>query len=247
VDGICAYEVDLPSGRFVSLALSLCSLSNGYPFTGISMKNTTLVVSTLVGFSTLGMASVASGAVVVLNSQFAWNAYTAIKGATVATETFESFTGYHSSETGTAGGTTWTASASFGEITFQALGTHQVISTAQGGRTLNFTFAPGVQGIGGEMFGTNAAFQVVPAEITVRLADGTSYVNDQTSASDFVGFYSNGAAIASISVSTSTEATYVTVDNLYFATVPAPGALALLSLAGVVGGRSRRRANSATV
>jgi hypothetical protein len=173
--------------------------------------------------------------------------YVGIQGATVATETFESFTGYHSSESGTAGGTTWTASASVGEITFQTLGTQKVISTALGGRTLNFTFAPGVQGIGGEMFGTNAAFQVVPAEITVTLADGTSYVNDQTSASDFVGFYSNGAAIASISVSTSTEATYVTVDNLYFATVPAPGALALLSLAGVVGGRSRRRANSATV
>ena len=211
------------------------------------MKNTTLVVSTLVGFATLGMASVASGAVTVLNSQFAWNAYTAIQGATVATETFDSFTGYHPSETGTAGGTTWTASASFGEITFQPLGTHQVISTALGGRTLNFTFAPGVQGIGGEMFGTNASFEVVLAAITVTLADGTSYVNDQTSASDFVGFYSNGAAIASISVSTSTEGTYATVDNLYFATVPAPGALALLSLAGVVGGRSRRRANSAAV
>ena len=247
MDGICAYEVDLPSGRFVFLALPLCSLSNGYPFTGISMKNTTLVVSTLVGFATLGMASVASGAVTVLNSQVAWNAYTAIQGATVATETFDSFTGYHSSETGTAGGTTWTANASIGQITFQTLGTQKVISTALGGMKLNFTFAPGVQGIGGQMFGTNASFAVVLAAITVTLADGTSYVNDQTSASDFVGFYSNGAAIASISVSTSTQATYVTVDNLYFATVPAPGALALLSLAGVVGGRSRRRANSATV
>ena len=247
MDGICAYEVVLPSGRFVFLALPLCSLSNGYPFTGISMKNTTLVVSTLVGFATLGMASVASGAVVVLNSQFAWNAYTAIQGATVATETFESFAGYHSSETGTAGGTTWTANASIGQITFQELGTQKVISTALGGMKLNFTFAPGVQGIGGQMFGTNASFQVVLAAITVTLADGTSYVNDQTSASDFVGFYSNGAAIASISVSTSTQGTYATVDNLYFATVPAPGALALLSLAGVVGGRSRRRANSAAV
>ena len=248
MDGICAYEVVLPSGRFVFLALPLCSLSNGYPFTGISMKNTTLVVSTLVGFATLGIASVASGAVVVLNSQFAWNAYTAIQGATVATETFESFAnGYQPSATGTAGGTTWTANASIGQITFQALGSNQILSTALGGRTLNFTFAPGVQGIGGEMFGTNASFELVPAEIaiTVTLADGTSYVNDQTSASDFVGFYSNGAAIASISVSTSTEGTYATVDNLYFATVPAPGALALISLAGVVGGRSRRRATSA--
>ena len=209
------------------------------------MKNTTLAVSVVATLAGLGMASLASGAVVVLNSHVAWDVYVAAKGATVATETFESFTGYHSSETGTAGGTTWTASASIGEITFQTLGTQKVISTALGGRTLNFTFAPGVQGIGGQMFGRNASFEVVLAAITVTLADGTSYVNDQTSASDFVGFYSNGAAIASISVSTSTEGTYATVDNLYFATVPAPGALALISLAGVVGGRSRRRATSA--
>jgi hypothetical protein len=250
MDGICAYEVDLPSGRFVFLALPLCSLSNGYPFTGISMKNTTLVVSTLVGFATLGMASAASGAVVVLNSQFAWNAYTAIQGATVATETFESFeTGAVASATGTAGGTTWTVSATgglfFGNVDVPPV--HRVISTNVANATLNFTFAPGVQGIGGEMFGTDVSFGVFLARITVTLADGTSYVNDQEGATDFVGFYSNGATISSISISTSTPDTYATVDNLYFATVPAPGALALLSLAGVVGGRSRRRANSAAV
>ncbi len=212
------------------------------------MKNTTLAVSIVATLAGLGMSSIASSAVVVINSRAAWDVYVGFQGATVATEDFESFAnGYQPSATGTAGGTTWTANASLGQITFQELGTHRIISTALGGRTLNFTFAPGVQGIGGEMFGTNASFEVVPAEITVTLADGTSYVNDQTSASDFVGFYSDGAAIASISVSTSTEATYVTIDNLYFATVPAPGALALISLAGVVGGRSRRRANSAAV
>ena len=250
MDGICAYEVVLPSGRFVFLALPLCSLSNGYPFTGISMKNTTLVVSTLVGFATLGMASVASGAVVVLNSQFAWDVYVAAKGATVATEDFESFEpGVAASATRIAGGTTWTASATgglyFGNVDVPPV--HRVISTNVANQTLNFTFAPGVQGIGGEMFGTDTAFAVVLARITVTLADGTSYVNDQTTATAFVGFYSNGATISSISVATSTPNTYATVDNLYFATVPAPGALALLSLAGVVGGRSRRRANSATV
>jgi hypothetical protein len=95
------------------------------------------------------------------------------------------------------------------------------------------------------MFGTNEAFQVVLARITVTLADGTSYVNDPTTATAFVGFYSDGATISSISVAISTPETYATVDNLYFATVPAPGALALISLAGVVGGRSRRRATSA--
>ena len=213
------------------------------------MKNTTLAVSIVATLAGLGMSSITSGAVVVLNSRVAWDVYVAAQGATVATEDFESFDGFQLSATGTAGGTTWTANATaglyFGQVNVPPL--HQVISTNSEEVTLNFTFAPGVQGIGGEMFATNLDFGVVLARITVMLADGTSYVNNQTSASDFVGFYSNGAAIASLSVSTSTPGTYATVDNLYFATVPAPGALALISLAGVVGGRSRRRATSAAV
>ena len=214
------------------------------------MKNTTLAVSIVATLAGLGMSSITSGAVVVLNSRVAWDVYVAAQGATVATEDFESFAdGFQLSATGTAGGTTWTANATaglyFGQVNVPPL--HQVISTNSEEVTLNFTFAPGVQGIGGEMFGTNANFGVLLARITVTLADGTSYVNDQDDATDFVGFYSNGATISSISVATSTPDTYATVDNLYFATVPAPGALALISLAGVVGGRSRRRATSAAV
>jgi hypothetical protein len=214
------------------------------------MKNTTLAVSIVATLAGFGMSSIASGAVVVFNDQPTWNMYTALKGATVATEDFESFAaGFAPSATGTAGGTTWTASAtngvSFGDVNVPPV--HQVISTTNSQTTLNFTFAPGVQGIGGEMFGTDNKFAVVIALITVTLADGTSYVNDPDTASAFVGFYSNGAAISSLSVTTATPGTYATVDNLYFATVPAPGVLALISLAGVVGARSRRRATSAAV
>jgi len=214
------------------------------------MKNTTLAVSIVATLAGLGMSSIASGAIVVLNSRTTWNAYVGFHGATVAEEDFESFTdGFAASATGTAGGTMWTANATaglyFGQVNVPP--GHQVISTNNSNEALNFTFAPGVQGIGGEMFGTNLDFGVVLARITVTLADGTSYVNDQTTATDFVGFYSNGATISSISVATSTPNTFATVDNLYFATVPAPGVLALISLAGVVGGRSRRRATSAAV
>ena len=214
------------------------------------MKNTTLAVSIVATLAGLGMSSITSGAVVVLNSRVAWDVYVGFQGATVATEDFESFApGFAASAARTVGGTTWTANATgglyFGDVNVPPV--HQVMSTNIADQTLNFTFAPGVQGIGGEMFGTDSGFDVVLARITVMLADGTSYVNDQTSASDFVGFYSNGAAIASLSVSTPIDGTFATVDNLYFATVPAPGALALLSLAGVVGGRSRRRATSAAV
>ena len=214
------------------------------------MKNTTLAVSIVATLAGFGMSSIASGAVVVINSRATWDVYVGFQGATVATEDFESFApGFAASATGIAGGTTWTANATgglyFGDVNVPPV--HQVISTNSEEVTLNFTFAPGVQGIGGEMFATNLDFGVVLARITVMLADGNSYVNDQTTATAFVGFYSNGATISSISVATSTLNTYATVDNLYFATVPAPGALALISLAGVVGGRSRRRANSATV
>ncbi len=215
------------------------------------MKNTTLAVSIVATVAGLGMSSIASGAIVVLNSRTTWNAYVGFHGATVATEDFESFVvgAAPASASRIVGDTTWTASAAgnlyFGNVNVPP--DHRVISTNIANATLNFTFAPGVQGIGGEMFGRTSSFGVVLARITVTLADGTSYVNDQTTATDFVGFYSNGATISSISISTSTPDTYATVDNLYFATVPAPGALALLSLAGVVGGRSRRRANSAAV
>ena len=215
------------------------------------MKNTTLAVSIVATLAGLGMSSITSGAVVVLNSRATFDVYVAFQGATVATEDFESFLvgGAPPSASRTVGGTTWIASAAgglfFGNVDVPPV--HRVISTNLFNATLNFTFAPGVQGIGGEMFGTNADFGVLLARITVTLADGTSYVNDQDDATDFVGFYSNGATISSISVATSTPDTYATVDNLYFATVPAPGALALISLAGVVGGRSRRRATSAAV
>ena len=215
------------------------------------MKNTTLAVSIVATLAGLGMSSITSGAVVVLNSRATWDVYVGFQGATVATEDFESFpvSAAPASATRTVGDTTWSASAAgglfFGNVDVPPA--HRVISTNFSNATLNFTFAPGVQGIGGEMFATNADFGVVLARITVMLADGTSYVNDQTTATAFVGFYSNGATISSISVATSTLNTYATVDNLYFATVPAPGALALLSLAGVVGGPSRRRATSAAV
>jgi xanthosine utilization system XapX-like protein len=41
-------------------------------------------------------------------------------------------------------------------------------------------------------------------------------------------------------VSTSAQTVFATVDNMAFAAVPAPGALALLGLAGAVVGRRRR-------
>ena len=108
-----------------------------------------------------------------------------------------------------------------------------------------FRLLTGVQGVGGNIFGTDISFNVVPCIIQVTLADGSSYVNYATTALDFVGFYSTGAAISSISISAMPGMpgggdVYPTANNLYFAAVPAPGAIALLGVAGLVGGRRRR-------
>jgi MYXO-CTERM domain-containing protein len=59
-----------------------------------------------------------------------------------------------------------------------------------------------------------------------------------------VGFYSTGSSIASMSITSSSlagGALYPTVNNLYFASVPAPGALALVGLAGLTARRRVRR------
>lgn len=168
----------------------------------------------------------------------AWNAYAAADGATVATETFNSYSGFYSSLTGSTGPTTWTAGANDGLVAASGY-----LSTFVHLTPLVFTMAPGVQGVAGNIFGTNAGFGIVPAFIEVQLSDGSSYVGETTNASNFIGFYVTGASISSVSISVSTSPpspVYSTVDNLYFATVPAPGALALLSVAGLVARRRRR-------
>jgi hypothetical protein len=109
---------------------------------------------------------------------------------------------------------------------------------------LTFNLAPSVQGVAGNFFATDASFGILPAIIGVTLADGSAYVGYAATAADFVGFYSTGAAISSISVSVAGNlpagTNFATVDNLYFA-VPAPGAMALLAVAGLVSGARKRR------
>lgn len=190
---------------------------------------------------TVAMTQAASAAMVTFTNSMLWNGFSAGQGASVVTENFNSYSGFYvNGLSGTTGGIQWTASAP-GEL-YADLG---YMSTNNPGQVLTFSLSPSVQGVAGNFFGTNQAFGVVPAIIGVQLGDGSSYVGYATSAADFVGFYSTGAAIASISVSVAnvagTNPIYATVDNLYFAVVPAPGAIALLGVAGLVSGVRKRR------
>ncbi len=190
---------------------------------------------------TVVMTQAASAAMVTFTNGSLWNGFSAGQGASVVTENFNSYSGFYANGlSGNAGGIQWTASAP-GDL-YADVG---YMSTNNASATLTFTLSPSVQGVAGNFFGTDISYNILPAIIGVQLADGSSYVGYAASAADFVGFYSTGAAIASISVSASNVSgstpIFATVDNLYFAVVPAPGAVALLGLAGLVSGARKRR------
>ena len=187
------------------------------------------------------MTQAASAAMVTFTNGSLWSGFSVGQGASIATETFNAYNGFYANGlSGNAGGIQWTASAP-GNL--YAYGGY--MSTNLASETLTFTLSPSVKGVAGNFFGTDANFGILPAIIGVQLADGSSYVGYAASAADFVGFYSTGASISSISVTVSnvsgTQSIYATVDNLYFAVVPAPGAVALLGLAGLVSGARKRR------
>ena len=189
---------------------------------------------------TVVMTQAASAAMVTFTNNTLWSSFSAAQGKTVATETFNSYNGFYlNGLTGNAGGIQWTASAP-GEL-YAGSG---FMSTNSPEALLTFNLSPSVQGVAGNFFATDANFNVLPAIIGVQLADGSAYVGYAATAADFVGFYSTGAAISSISVSVAGNlpagTNFATVDNLYFA-VPAPGAIALLGVAGLVSGARKRR------
>jgi hypothetical protein len=189
----------------------------------------------------VAVTSTASAAVISFTSFSIWNNYAVGSGASVLTETFDGISNgfYPSPFSGSVGGINWTALASGGLY-------------VQGGQfstnnpeALTFNVSPGVQGIGGNLYGTDINFNVVPSIVQVTLNDGSSYIGFQGASTDFVGFYSTGAAISSISISAMPGMpgggdVYPTANNLYFAAVPAPGAIALLGLAGLSARRRSR-------
>ena len=185
------------------------------------------------------LSSSASAAILIFTDSFLFDIQTA--SLTRSSENFNAYSGsYASPLAGSAGAVNWSATASAG---LNVAG-GQLSASSPGPMTIAFSGAD-VYGISGNFFGTDGASTVVPSLVLVSLNDGTSYLNLIDTSTVFVGFVSTGAAISSISVSAQplpggAASAYPTVDNLGFAYVPAPGAIALLGLAGLVGSRRRR-------
>jgi hypothetical protein len=206
----------------------------------LTLKKYSLTLLTISACSASAMlASGASAAIATYSSFSFWQQDVVASGSTVATETFNAYNGYYASPlTGSTGGINWSAAATGGLFCQSGyFSTNNPVAAT-------FTFAPGVMSVGANIFGTDASFNLLPARITVTLADGSSYIASTTGPSDFVGFISNTAAISSLTMAASgapgTPQVYVTADNMYFGVVPAPGSLALLASAGLSATRRRR-------
>ena len=205
----------------------------------VPMKITKFASTVIATVVCASFVQLAPAAVVVFTSQSVWNSYSASQGTSVAAETFNNLSGiYTAPVSGTAGSTAWTASAAQG--LFAIAGLFQ----SNAPETMTFSFASGVQGVSAFVFATDTTQNSAPSIMEVTLSDGSTYIGYSTSLNDFLGFYSSGAAITGLTISATSVpggpvVVYPTVDTMYFATIPAPGAIALLGLAGLVVRRRR--------
>ena len=208
----------------------------------LTMKKNSHALLTIGACAASAMLASSASAAIATYSQFSlWGQDVVASGSSVGTETFNSYNGYYASPlTGSVGGINWSATATGGLFCSNGyFSTNNPVAAT-------FTFAPGVMSVGANIFGTDSNFNIVAARITVTLADGSSYIASTSVSTDFVGFISNGAAISSLTmnaVGAPGSNVYVTADNMYFGVVgvvPAPGAVALIGLAGLVASRRRR-------
>ena len=208
----------------------------------LTVKKNSLTLLTIGACAASAMlASVASAAIGTYSNFTDWQQDVVALGSSVGTETFNSYNGFYANPlTGSVGGINWSATATGGLFCSSGyFSTNNPVAAT-------FTFAPGVMSVGANIFGTDSNFNIVAARITVTLADGSSYIASTSVSTDFVGFISNGAAISTLTmnaVGAPGSHVYVTADNMYFGVVgvvPAPGAVALIGLAGLVASRRRR-------
>jgi hypothetical protein len=104
---------------------------------------------------------------------------------------------------------------------------------------VDFTGDP-VTAVGGWFFPSDINGFYQPGPIVIDLSDGTHYEFDPVSDTDFRGFTTDGPITwMTIDAPDDQLTAWSTMDHFYVGAVPAPGALALLGLAGLA--RSRRR------
>ncbi len=205
------------------------------------MKTRFVGASALVAFA--AVAGSASAAITVFTDQAAFNA--AIIAA--STDTFNdlplgAFTSPINRTVGSYGYTGTAASNFFPSGTASDLWLSP--DTATDAIVLN-NFTGGVFAVGGFFFGSNILGEFQSGTINVTATDAGGSITqgiNGTPTSSFLGFIST-TGIVQISVSAvqpSPGSLWPAVNDLTLATIPTPGAVALLGLGGLVAARRRR-------
>lgn len=185
----------------------------------------------------VSISQAASAGVTAFSNAVLWNNFVTVQSLVVAQENFNAYSGFYSSLGGNVGGVSWTASSADGLYVDGGI----LSTNGPSPQSLTITFGTGVRAVGGNFFATDFNFNVVPSVLQVSLGNGYSYVDSSSSSSDFVGFLSSTADITSITLTVSGAGSiYPSLDNLAVGVIPAPGAMALLGVAGAAT-RTRRR------
>ncbi len=159
-------------------------------------------------------------------------------GGSLAAENLNACSGDDPSLSGGSGATAWQATA-LGGIHVSPGGQ---FSTNEADAAIIMTFSSAdAYAVGGNFFLTDFDFAFAPGLVQVELADGSSRIADIQNASSFSGFVSPGPAISQITSSPFgvQPNAFVTATNLCFGVGSAPGAMALLAVAGLAIRRRR--------
>ena len=147
--------------------------------------------------------------------------------------------GSYASITGGAGDFSWNLGASSGVF----LDSAGVARTQVNSEKLVLSFSSSnVFAVGGFFFNVDSLGTTKPGVMRIKLSDGTSFIRTVSNSTTFSGFVSDGANITSVEVSHSGSIGsqyFVATNGFNIGVVPAPGALALVGLAGLIARRRR--------
>jgi hypothetical protein len=216
------------------------------------MNSNTIIATALVGLS---LSSLASAAVFVdTTSQVAWetsidSVYTSPR-ADYYNDQFLNIAQSGSSVTGGHGWGAFTAnSLNSTSVVADTIAPNMIVANNGSGQTqLTFNFSNSTGGLGG-MYGVGFFFNVSSTtavwNIVATFGSTSAGVNTTFAlANNWIGFYTDSPAGALTVTFTSSLASgsnnTIEVYEAVYAVVPAPGAAALLGIAGMVGARRRR-------
>ncbi|MSR33913.1 MAG: hypothetical protein EXS12_03820 [Phycisphaerales bacterium] len=175
--------------------------------------------------------------VIVFDNAEVFNAGLLDSSLEIYGQTFESYSGSAAFFLGGTGDYAWKASSPNG-----VLGQAGVVQTLSATDTLKFEFSSGnVYGVGGLFHYVDAVGTYQSGLMKIKLSDGTIFIRSITSQTTFSGFITTNASISSLELSHlgSNGVTFSCAETLTIGYVPAPGAVALLGLAGLIGRRRR--------